>query len=240
MYAYNGEKYLREQIDSILLQLNNNDELIISDDGSTDATINIINSYDDSRIRLFHHDKDASSKNNSFYFVKDNFENALKYSTGDYIFLSDQDDIWLPAKVEKSIQALKNNTNKGLLVSRSIRITEDKKILEYKRPLKKSYNFINVSMSGPFSCCTMCMTKDFLGLTMPFNKKVISHDTWLVLVALKYEKLFILNEELIMYRLHSYNVTGANANSLWFKIYYRLIFMIEYLKLPKINNNKTR
>ena len=92
MATYNGEKYIKEQIDSILVNLEKNDELIISDDGSTDNTINIIKSYKDNRIILLNGPRKG---------VKQNFANAISYATGKYIFLSDQDDIWMKNKVKK-------------------------------------------------------------------------------------------------------------------------------------------
>ena len=93
MATYNGEKYIQEQIDSILKNLEKKDELIISDDGSNDGTIEIIkkNIKKDNRIKLINGPKRGVIKN---------FENALLNCNGDYIFLSDQDDIWLPNKVK--------------------------------------------------------------------------------------------------------------------------------------------
>ena len=88
--TYNGEKYLREQLDSILPQLAESDEVIVSDDGSTDGTIDLITSLNDPRIKI------VSNSGRKGYVG--NFENALKHTTGDYIFLSDQDDIWYPNK----------------------------------------------------------------------------------------------------------------------------------------------
>ena len=91
MTTYNGEKFIREQIASILCQLQDHDELIISDDGSTDSTIEIVNSLGDVRIKFYQ---------NCFKNVVKNFEFTISKAVGDYIFLSDQDDIWHRNKVE--------------------------------------------------------------------------------------------------------------------------------------------
>ena len=96
--SYNGERYIREQVDSIIAQLDSIDELVISDDGSTDGTLDILASYNDPRIHVYHNEENHG--------VNGNFENALKHSQGDYIFLSDQDDVWLPGKVEACLKAL--------------------------------------------------------------------------------------------------------------------------------------
>lgn len=95
MATYNGEKYIKEQIDSILKQLGSDDELVISDDGSSDGTIDIILGYHDPRIHLY---------KGSFHSPAFNFENALKNATGDFIFLSDQDDIWYDNKVPEILK----------------------------------------------------------------------------------------------------------------------------------------
>lgn len=89
--TYNGEKYIGEQIASILKQLNANDEVIISDDGSTDATLSIIKTFQDPRIRVIPGPQKHSPTQN--------FENVLHHAQGDYIFLSDQDDVWKTNKV---------------------------------------------------------------------------------------------------------------------------------------------
>ena len=98
MATYNGERYLREQVDSILRELGEGDELVISDDGSTDSTLDIIKSFGDVRIKIFH--------NEGHHGVNGNFENAISKSTGDYIFLSDQDDVWIEGKVKECLEAL--------------------------------------------------------------------------------------------------------------------------------------
>ena len=90
--TYNGEKFLKEQLDSILNQLESDDELIISDDGSKDKTLEIIRAYKDQRIRIF--------RNMNKHGVVFNFENAIQKSSGNIILLCDQDDVWFPNKVK--------------------------------------------------------------------------------------------------------------------------------------------
>ena len=98
MATYNGADYLRPHIDSILSQLSDDDELIISDDSSTDATVKIIQEIGDKRIRLL--------EGNTFRNPIFNFEYALQQASGELIFLADQDDIWLPGKVKTMTGAL--------------------------------------------------------------------------------------------------------------------------------------
>ena len=99
MTTFNGEKFIETQLNSILSQLDRDDEVIICDDGSTDKTLSIIASLNDPRINLFH---------NSFRNVILNFESALEKAKGEYIFLSDQDDIWYENKVSELSQVLES------------------------------------------------------------------------------------------------------------------------------------
>jgi glycosyltransferase involved in cell wall biosynthesis len=102
MATYNGAKYIKEQMDSILCQLGKDDEVVVSDDGSTDSTLDIVAEYGDSRIKIV---RNTGAHN----FIR-NFENSLKAAHGDYIFLADQDDVWLPDKVAKIMQILRGGT----------------------------------------------------------------------------------------------------------------------------------
>ena len=97
--TYNGGRYLECQLKSILSQLGADDEIVVSDDGSKDSTLDIINSFNDSRIKVFR---------NECHGVIHNFGNALCHANGDYIFLSDQDDEWMPDKVKICMEYLKH------------------------------------------------------------------------------------------------------------------------------------
>jgi glycosyltransferase involved in cell wall biosynthesis len=111
MATFNGEKYIRRQIESIISQLSQDDEIIISDHGSTDGTVEIIKEFKDSRIKLIckeSHHIDRKSVIDRFRLVTQNFENALSAASGDYIFLSDQDDIWDKKKIEISLKYLQH------------------------------------------------------------------------------------------------------------------------------------
>ena len=103
--SYNGADYILDQLKSILPQLRANDEIIVSDDHSTDGTPDLVKSLNDSRIRLV----EGPCKGSPI----PNFEYALSLAQGDYIFLSDQDDCWMPNKVATSIEALKKRLRSG-------------------------------------------------------------------------------------------------------------------------------
>ena len=213
MATYNGEKYIRQQLDSILSQLAPNDELIISDDGSADRTLEIIASYDDNRIRKF----DSSFKN-----VKLNFANALAQVKGDVVFLSDQDDIWRSDKVEKSIKSLQNN----LLVFSNAQVFEEGNLESEKllynciKPTGFFKNFIKNNFIG----ATMAFKADLLKVALPFPKNIPMHDVWLGLLAEANGDTAYIDQPLIYYRRHDENTSttgGKSGNSLLKKLKFR-------------------
>lgn len=235
MTTYNGEKYVKEQIDSILSQLGSNDELIISDDNSIDDTCKIISSYNDKRIKLLKHNRTFIKKNHaSGYYCSSNFFNAIKNAQGDYIFLSDQDDVWYPEKIKIMLKELENN---DLVLSNFSIINKDKNIVNEKyfskSPIKKSW-FMNMNTNPFFGCC-MAIRKDNLKLVIPPDDiRVVSYDTWIgTILSYMNKKILFIDQPLIYYRRHGNNVsfaTGKSKNSIFFKIYWRLEFLFQMSK----------
>ena len=242
--SHNGEKYIKEQIDSILSQLSFEDELIISDDGSSDSTIDIITRYDDKRIKLLYYSqpKDISGTLKNFMKASNNFENALRHVAGEYVFLSDQDDIWYPHKVEICIQCLEEGydlvrTN-SMLIDRS-GLMKSLLYLKNQTPLGDSLlkNIIRMKFSGSH----MAFRSNFLKYALPFPKNIISHDNWIGCMIFYYGKCKFISDPLIKYRIHGENVSCFQKNSIFFKIYYRSIFLVKLLIriiLIFLNKNK--
>lgn len=224
MASFNGEKYIKEQINSILIQLENMDELIISDDGSTDKTLQIIREFDDKRIKLY--------ENNNIHGYAHNFENALKQATGDYIFFSDQDDIWLPNKVAMMLPCLKED---NFVISDAYITNERLEIrgrISSWRKYKKGY--IRNLHKSIYAGCTCAFTKKIKDYSLPFPATLyIQHDTWLgLLCELKFNVVYI-DEALILYRRHNSNTSGVGSKSTktpFFMIKYRTVLLIETLK----------
>jgi glycosyltransferase involved in cell wall biosynthesis len=222
--TYNGEKYIKEQIDSILIQLGENDEIIISDDGSTDNTIDIIKKYNDYRIKIYH--------NNNRKGVIGNFENALNYSTGEFIFLSDQDDIWLSDKIVKTLPYLKDYD----LVISDCKIVDEKLNIVYESVFEKfgsKSGFLRNFYKNYYWGCCMAFNHKIKDYILPFSKKIAMHDIWIGLNVELNGSVFFLDQPLILYRRHGQNVspTGEKSKySLVYKIYYRIIMLYEILK----------
>lgn len=237
MATYNGGKYIREQIDSILPQLSSADELIISDDGSTDDTIEIITSFNDSRIKIFHHKYQGKRHklSPSHYYVTSNFENALKNAKGDYIFLSDQDDIWSKNKVSVMMRELQHC---DLVMSNRTNIDAKNNVL-----LEKAYpsNYINRGLftnlfRNGFPGCHIAITRKLLNYSMPFPPDLILHDTWIARLAIMLNlNVAFIDEPLLLYRIHENNVSNTaeaalNKNPICYKIAYRVNLTFKLLR----------
>lgn len=237
MATFNGGKYIAQQISSILSQLTFDDELIISDDGSTDNTIDIIKSFNDVRIKLLINKKQKTS-NSKHFLVTKNFENALQNAQGDLIFLADQDDIWKDNKVDTSLAQIKGC---DILLSNYDIINEFGEVVEIKwlkkKPIRSSV--IENVYKMPFHGCCMCFTKEVLEGVLPFPKSLLLHDNWIgIFWSLKnFKKIKFLDESLVLYRHHSYNVSGKSSNSFYNKILYRITFLLGIYKRLLINKN---
>ena len=220
MATYNGEKFIKEQIDSILSQLSDDDELVVSDDGSKDRTLDIISSYNDKRIRILHHSAPHG-------FVH-NFENALGNAKGDYIFLSDQDDYWIPGKVKTAMGYLTSGTD---LVIHNAELVDGK-----GQPLGTDYYscmhsktgfWANIWKTRTLGCC-MCFNRKVLENSMPMPKHIVAHDYWIGMIALKHFKVKFIEDKLLCYRRHGGNVSPSSekSNESW---WYRIVEKRGYL-----------
>lgn len=227
--TYNGGKYIREQLESILCQLDVNDEIVISDDSSTDCTIKIIESFGDNRIRLF--------TNQAFHSPICNFENAIGQATGDYIFLCDQDDIWLPSKMERMLFYLSKYdlvVSDCKVVDKNLNIVEQSFFSVMTSGRGRWKNFFKNTYLG----CCMAFKKEILNYVLPFPKKIAMHDIWIGLSVEWSGRSFFLNEPLMLYRRHGENASfggGKSQYSLFYRIQYRfqmLYFLCQrkYLK----------
>lgn len=202
--TYNGEKFLKQQIDSIIIQLEKDDEIIVSDDGSSDSTLQIIQDYNDKRIKLFHHSPQNSKYR--FSFTTNNFENALKHAKGEYIFLADQDDIWKDDKVEKCLNLLKKGYNL-ILHDCDIINENNNKMGDSYFEINKSQKGIlkNLSNNSYLGCC-MVIDRKYLHKALPFPKTPVPHDIWIGLIYEKFGEVIFIDQKLISYRRHGGNV----------------------------------
>ena len=203
MATFNGGKFIREQLESILSQLPPDAEIIIADDGSTDDTLLVVDSLKESRIRVLPAERHLG--------VIYNFERALRASKGEIVFLADQDDVWLPGKVEMCLAAL----NEADLVMHDAFLLGLSDAFESAWGRNGKLSDIRTYRSGvvanwwknSFTGCCMAFRRKVLDKALPFPKNLPMHDQWLGLVAEKYFKVSYVDEPLVDYRQHSSNAT---------------------------------
>lgn len=202
MATYNGERFIRQQLESILLQLAPGDELVISDDSSTDATLKIITSLQDSRIRLF--------AGQSFRSPVRNFEFALKQVRGEIILLSDQDDIWLPNKVATVRGVFARNTARPLLVVLDATVVaEDEREIcpSVLVKLKAGRGFWKNLYDNRYLGCCMAFSRDLLERALPFPPNIPMHDIWLGQLCERIGTTQFIPVVTMKYRKHSASLT---------------------------------
>ncbi len=226
--TYNGEKYIKEQLLSILCQLGPDDEVIISDDGSTDNTIPTINRLSDNRIRVI----EGPHRHSPTY----NFEYAIKEAKGEYTFLSDQDDIWKKDKVKiflKWLQTYDCIVSDAEVTDENLRTISPSlyEILNIKRG--RIYN--TIWKNGYTGCC-MAFNRNVKNAALPFPKDIPMHDIWIGNVAAYMYKVKFIDNKLIYFRRHastnSCNGKGSRY-SLWQKISFRWIIIKNLFILNK-------
>lgn len=227
MATYNGERFIVGQIRSILSQLNADDELIISDDGSTDDTTILIEGIGDKRITLL---------NGGFHSPIKNFENAIKHAKGDVVYLSDQDDLWLPGRVEAALK-LHNDTVKPVMLvfCRPQVINENGDVVpdsHYNHLHPTERNFCSNLLRNHFMGCCMSFRKELLDYVLPFPKGIMMHDSWIGLVAQFYFNCELIGDKPYMqYRRYGANFTELHQQNLWHKVEQRFRYLYHILRV---------
>lgn len=222
MATYNGEKYIREQIKTILDCLEENDELVISDDGSTDNTLGIINSFNDNRIVLI----DGPKKG-----IKQNFANAIKNTSGEYIFLSDQDDIWEKDKVTEVIKCFEKE-NCTLVVHDAEVVDENLNMVmsSYYSYRNSGKGIIKNIYKNTYIGCCMAFLSKAKKYVLPIPNDIEMHDQWIGILNDKYGKTYFSTKKLIKYRRHSLNNSQMNHYGIIKMIKNRLTFIVRYME----------
>lgn len=201
MATYNGEKFLREQIASLLDQTYPNLEIIISDDGSTDNTWDILRLYQ-------HYPQMKISRNNVNLGFARNFEKAAMQANGTFIAFCDQDDIWMPEKITALYNAIGNHS---LVYSNSILIDEQgnslHKCLSDFRPLQHVYDVGSFAFFNVVSGHTMMVKKEVLQAALPLPRGIEYHDWYIAAEAAKQNGCFYLDKKLTFYRQHPQTCT---------------------------------
>ena len=228
--TYNGEKYIKDQIESIQKQLDSNAEIIVSDDGSKDATLHIVASMrnEDPRIRMVKGPRRGFSCN---------FENAVKHAKGDIILFSDQDDLWVPNKVEEIERVFEENPECTTILHTMSTFDAEHEdtnaiIVGYRSGILKNY-----LKSSYWGCC-MAVKREFLMKFMPFREYCVGHDQLTGLMSEKYGKTVFLDKKLLKHRLHGSNTSFTLP--LKKKIKFRVELLKDFLYANKVYREKMK
>ncbi|MCI8876213.1 MAG: glycosyltransferase family 2 protein [Lachnospiraceae bacterium] len=217
--SYNGERYIREQIESILANLKEEDEIVVSDDGSKDNTLAFLQEYQKGKISI----RILKGPGKG---IKKNFENALKHCRGEYIFLSDQDDVWTRDKVERVLPYLLEGNY--TLVNHDARVMDGKlkkeimpSFFEYRGSAPGFWkNYIKNRYMG----CCMAFHRKLLSRALPIPEEIEMHDQWIGLINhIAGNKSLFLKEPLVLYRRHEKNVSDFTHGTVPVMIKKRLI-----------------
>jgi glycosyltransferase involved in cell wall biosynthesis len=216
--TYNGERFLREQIDSIIAQDYENIRVIARDDGSIDSTVSILSEYAQrfpDRFRIVLTGPSTRSAKNNFLFL-------MRESTARYICFSDQDDVWLPDKVRKSKQAMDELESQWGETVPMLIFTDLQVVDEFLNTLHRSYWDLEKIAPGRINQlpsllgrnvvtgCTAMLNRALVKLSLRMPNDASMHDCWVGLLASAVGKAQFINEQTVLYRQHDLNVIGAN------------------------------
>ncbi|WP_319502274.1 glycosyltransferase family 2 protein [uncultured Draconibacterium sp.] len=215
--TYNSEKYLRELLDSLVAQAHTNWELLVHDDGSDDQTITIFKEFEelhDRTVKIYRSNKRLGPMRS--------FEYLLKNSSADYLMFCDQDDVWLPHKIEESLACIqqleRRNPDKAALVFSDLEVVDEQ--LNTINPSFWNYSKVNpenvydtykLLINNPAPGCTYIMNKKVKPLVLPFPEQARMHDWWIILKVAESGVIDYLKKPGLLYRQHQQNEVGAEA-----------------------------
>lgn len=223
--TYNGERYIEAQLKSILSQLSSQDEVIVSDDGSTDNTIAIIEALDDPRIKIYRNESKAG--------VNGNFENALTHASGDIIYLADQDDVWVEGKVEATLNALEDCDcviHDAFVTDGDLNILHD----SFYRLRQSGPGFLKNLYKNTYLGCCMAFKRSLLDAILPIPKRnAYYHDNWIGSIADCKYKLKFIGFKGIYFRRHESNTSCTAKSSKYNSIqmlYHRIVQLYDVIQ----------
>lgn len=235
MASYNGLPLIQKQVESILKQLGELDELVVSDDFSKDGTYEWLSALHnkDSRIKLV---RNTSTKRS----CKSNFENALHHSSGDIIILSDQDDIWIDGRVTRSVNLLENYdfVVSNALISRDRTETQMQSYFDFRN---SKTGLLNNLVYFRYLGCMFAFRRNVLTVALPFPASSrITHDAWLAFVAESFFSVKLDSVPSIIYNRHGQNLSDGGVKS-FDKVFLKMAIRVDIvLALAKVFLKKFR
>ncbi len=221
--VYNGEKYLKEQIDSIISQTYKDWQIIISDDCSIDGTKSIIMEYKNKfpdKIKYYSNEKNSKSP-------MANFSKLLELSESPYVMMCDHDDVWLENKIELTLSVMKNlegeNSNLPILVHTDLKVVDcnlnvlSDSMMKSQKLNPKARSLKEIIVQNNVTGCTLMANRKLVEMSQNIPKCAIMHDWWMALVASAFGEIRFLDIPTILYRQHESNQVGSkNARKVSF------------------------
>lgn len=207
--TYNGENFIIRQLESVLNQLNSEDQIIVVDDNSTDRTVDLIREFYGNRIEIYINKENTGA-------IK-SFEKAISFAKGDILFLCDQDDIWEVDKVSTVINTFENH-DADLIVHDAVVVNGNIELLhtswnDYNNNNIKQGIFGNI-LKNAYTGAFMAFKKEVVPLILPFPSSIEMHDQWIALVCMvEKRKIIFIDKPLVKYVRHGGNVTGMKKRS---------------------------
>lgn len=211
--TFNNAPYVGELLDSILNQTFTDIEIVVRDDGSSDGTMDVVKSYVDERIRILPSKKPSGSAQNNFYMLMGNCDT-------DYVMFADADDVWLPDKIQKTLDAIKTLESQygqdcPLLVHTDLAVVGPAlepiapSLFRYEKLSPKRNSFKQLLVQNNVTGCTAMINRALHKLVPGKPASSVMHDWWLALAAAAFGHIGVVDEPLILYRQHGNNEVGA-------------------------------
>jgi len=232
MAVFNGARYLRAQLESILTQLGEADEVVLVDDGSCDRSLDIAYDFRDQRIRIH--------LNSARLGHVQNFAHAISLARGDIIVLSDQDDRWIAGRLSKFVQSLEDCTGAALIVGDFVELDDDDNLLstvnnETPLPARVGNTAriifdIFLGRRKYYGCC-FAFNRKAVPFILPIPAKVEAHDLWIALVISVVGQIRHLCEPTLLRRIHEKNLTPPKRRNLLHVAWSRMKYLAALMQL---------
>ncbi len=228
--TYNGARYIRAQMDSILENLTPSDEIVVSDDGSTDGTLDMLKEYENGAVPV-------TVLKGPGKGIKQNINAAMEKCCGQYIFLADQDDVWTKDKVHKVMEYLGRDGCR--LVNHDAQVM-NAALTEVQMPSFFAYRgskpgFLNNLLKNRYMGCCMAFERSLLPCVLPIPDEIEMHDQWIgMLNDLRHGNSVFIPDKLLLYRRHDANVSDFSHGTVLEMLRKRLVLLRAILKRRKL------
>ena len=239
--SYNGEKYIAEQIDSILAQTFTDWRLVIRDDGSSDNTPVIIEKYAakyPGKIEIVHDDTVCKSPTSNFFEL-------LKHAEADYVMFSDQDDVWLKYKIQITLDYMKkaerDNPEKPVMVFTGLQVVDEKlRSMDYLMGLdfpEARYSLRELLACNCATGCTQMINRELYEKLGGYDRSITLHDWWTTLYAATFGVIVRVPMAMILYRQHGDNSIGSDNMTVKEGILHKIVRYIKhpFAEVSKVN-----